>query len=194
MGSIYKEARALEEDMKKIEGRFRFKFGLSTENIELVLKERLFKKTLSGKQHLDQTYMNRSGVLRGLGELANTSRILPACTKEKFSTYYPFFPYQIHLIPEIVKSLRSKGGRGEQLSGSTRTLLAITQDILRAGRRNDLDEGVGALVSFDEVYANLSGEGKISPDVRTELSRLKDVVQDAADLTRRLAEIFYLIR
>jgi len=38
MGSIYKEARALEGDMKKIEGRFRFKPALTTENIELVWK------------------------------------------------------------------------------------------------------------------------------------------------------------
>ena len=194
MGSIYKEARALEGDMKKIEGRFRFKFGLTTENIELVLEDRLFKKTLSGKQHLDQLYSNRGGMLRGIGELANTSQTLPPCSQDKFPTYYPFFPYQVHLIPEIVKTLRSKGGRGEQLSGSTRTLLAITQDILRAGRRKYLDEGVGILVSFDEIYDNLSGEGEISPDVRTELSRLKGVVPGATDLTPRVAEVLYLIR
>jgi len=194
MGSIYKEARALEGDMKKIEGRFRFKFGLTTENIELVLEQRLLKKTLAGKKHLEQVYTNRGGTLRGLGELANTSQTLPVCNSAKFVTYYPFFPYQIHLIPEIVKMLRSKGGRGEQLSGSTRTLLAITQDILRAGRRKYLDEGVGILVSFDEIYGNLSGEGEISPDVRTELSRLKEVVPGSTALTPRVAEILYLIR
>jgi len=196
MGSIYKEARALEGDMKKIEGRFCIKAGLTTENIELVLENRLLKKTLSGKEELEQVYANRGGVLRGLGELANanTDQQLPQCPKEKFATYYPFFPYQIHLIPEIVKSLRSKGGRGEQLSGSTRTLLAITQDILRSGRRPYLSEGVGALVSFDEVYGNLSGEGEVSPDVRTELSKLKNVVPGATTLTPRVAEVLYLIR
>src|SRR5690606_27230254 len=121
-------------------------------------------------------------------------RTLPACTKEKFTTYYPFFPYQVHLIPEIVKTLRSKGGRGEQMSGSTRTLLAITQDILRAGRRQYLDEGLGALVSFDELYHNLSGEGEIRPDVRTELSRVRETVPGATSLTPRVAEVLYLIR
>ncbi len=196
MGSIYKEARALEGDMKKIEGRFRFKPALTTENIELVLENRLFKKTVAGRQELEQLYESRgSGLLRGLGELANvTSRTLPACTKEKFTTYYPFFPYQVHLIPEIVKALRSKGGRGEQMSGSTRTLLAITQDILRAGRRRYLDDGLGAIVSFDEVYNNLAGEGEISPDVRTELARIKETVPGATSLTPRVAEVLFLIR
>lgn len=196
MGSIYKEARALEGDMKKIEGRFRFKPALTTENIELVLEDRLFKKSIAGRQQIENLYEARgSGLLRGLGELANvTSRTLPPCTKEKFATYYPFLPYQVHLIPEIVKTLRSKGGRGEQMSGSTRTLLAITQDILRAGRRQYLDEGLGALVTFDELYHNLSGEGEISPDVRTELSRLRDTVPGATALTPRVAEVLYLIR
>lgn len=194
MGSIFKEARALAGEMKKIEGRFRFKPALTTENIELVLEDRLFKKKLAGKQILDEIYASRGGVLRDLGELANTSQTMPAASLEKFSLYYPFFPYQIHLVPEIVKSLRSKGGHGDQMSGSTRTLLAITQDILRAGRRDYLDEGVGALVSFDELYYNLVGEGEISPDVRTELSRLKKVVPDATDFTPKVAEVLYLIR
>lgn len=194
LGSVYKEARALEGDMKKIEGRFRFKPALTTENIELVLEDRLFKKKLAGQQELDALYEERGGVLRGIGELANTSQMLPSCTPEKFAVYYPFFPYQIHLIPEIVKSLRSKGGRGEQMSGSTRTLLAITQDVLRAGRRPYLDEPMGALVSFDEIYNNLVGEGEVSPDVRTEISRIKDVVPGATDLTPRVAEVLYLVR
>lgn len=196
MGSIFKEARALEGDMKKIEGRFRFKPALTTENIELVLEDRLFKKKLKGRQEIEAMYESRgSGLIRGIGELANvTGRTLPTCEKEKFATYYPFFPYQVHLIPEIVKALRSKGGRGEQMSGSTRTLLAITQDILRAGRRRYLDEGLSAIVSFDELYHNLAGEGEISPDVRTELSRIKETVTGATALTTRVAESLFLIR
>lgn len=196
MGSIFKEARALEGDMKKIEGRFRFKPALTTENIELVLEDRLFKKKLKGRQEIEAMYESRgSGLIRGIGELANvTGRTLPTCEKEKFATYYPFFPYQVHLIPEIVKALRSKGGRGEQMSGSTRTLLAITQDILRAGRRRYLDEGLSAIVSFDELYHNLAGEGEISPDVRTELSRIKETVTGATALTSRVAEVLFLIR
>ena len=194
MGSVYKEARAVQSDMKKIEGRFRFKPALTTENIELVLEDRLFRKKVAGRNELDTLYAERGGVLRGIGELANTEQTLPACTADKFSVYYPFFPYQIHLIPEIVKSLRSKGGRGEQLTGSTRTLLGITQDILRAGRRPYLEEGVGALVSFDEVYNNLVGEGEINPDVRTEISRIKDSVPGATLLTQKVGEVLYLIR
>lgn len=194
MGAIYQNARALQADMKKIEGRFRFKWSLTTENIELVLEDRIFKKKLAGKDEVAKAYDAAPGVIRGLGELANTSQKLPDCERDRFNTLYPFFPYQVHLIPEIVKSLRSKGGRGEQLSGSTRTLLAITQDILRAGRRPYLKLEVGELVPFDEVYGNLAGEGEVSPDVRRELSRVEVVVPTANALTRRIAEVLYLIR
>lgn len=194
MGSVLKEAKALEGDMKKIEARFRYKFSLTTENIELVLEDRLFKKTLQGRQELDAIYRKRAGVLRDVGEMRGSERVLPACTVEKFSTYYPFLPYQVSLIPEIVKSLRSRGGRGEQLSGSTRTLLAITQDILRSGRRPYLNEGVGPLVSFDEVYSNLAGEGEVTPDVRDDLAKIPRDVLDATPLTQRVAEVLYLVR
>ena len=193
MGSIYKNARALQGDMKKIEGRFRHKFNLTTENIELVLEDRIFKKNIAGKAATIQAYNDNPGVLRDMGQLKNTSQKLPDCTEDRFQKLYPFFPYQIHLVPEIVKSLRSAGGRGEQLSGSTRTLLAISQDILTVGRRKYLGEPVGAMVSFDEVYNNLAA-GEVSPDVRRELSRIEEVVPGATALTRRVAEVLFLIR
>lgn len=194
MGTIYQNARALKADMKKIESRFRLKCSLTTENIELVLEDRIFRKNLAGKTEVTSAYNENPGVLRDLGELKSDGQKLPPCSEDRFTTFYPFLPYQIHLIPEIVKSLRSSGGHGEQLSGSTRTLLAITQDILRSGRRNYLDCGVGELVSFDEVYANLAGEGEVSPDARRELSRIEEIVPGATAYTRRMAEVLYLIR
>lgn len=194
MGAVYANARARQADFKKVEGRFRFKQSLTTENIEQVLEDRLFKKNVAGKQEVVIAYRANPGVLRDLGELKNASQKLPSCTEEKFTSVYPYLPYQIHLVPEIVKSLRSAGGRGEQLSGSTRTLLAISQDILRAGRRDYLDDAVGALVSFDEVYANLEAEGEVTPDVRREMNRIEDVVPKATYLTRRVAEVLYLVR
>jgi len=194
MGSIYQNARALKGDMKKMEGRFRFKWSLTTENIELVLEDRIFKKKLAGSTEVKEAYNENPGVLRDLGQLAKVSQQLPECSEERFNTFYPFFPYQIHLIPEIVKSLRSAGGRGEQLSGSTRTLLAITQDILRAGRRDYLNAAVGEIVSFDEVYGNLSGEAEVNPDTRREISRIEEAIPGTSPLTRRVAEVLYLIQ
>jgi hypothetical protein len=192
MGSVYKNAHALDSDFRKIEGRFRFKFGLTTENIELVLEDRIFKKTLTGKKQVEAIYQDNAGVICGLGELANVSQNLPQCSSENFVKFYPFFPYQIHLIPEIVKALRSKGGRSDSLSGSTRTLLAITQDVIRAGRRNYLQAPIGETVSFDEIYFNLLQEGEISADIRREISKIQNAVPAATDLTPKLAEVLFL--
>ena len=193
MSSIIRNAKGLKTDMKKIEARFRFKISLTTENIERVLEDRLLKKNVAGKKEIASVYQANAGVLRGMGQLEDTLQKLPDCTSESFEKFYPFFPYHIHLIPDIVKSLRSVGGRGEQLSGSTRTLLAITQDIIINGRRNYLKAPVGDLVSFDEVYGNLEGS-EVNPDVRKELSRITERVPGATDLTRRVAEVLYLIR
>ncbi len=51
----------------------------------MVLEDRLFRKKLAGEKELKDLYTKRGGVLRGLGELANTSRTLPACDEDKFS-------------------------------------------------------------------------------------------------------------
>ncbi|MBV8358115.1 MAG: BREX system P-loop protein BrxC [Deltaproteobacteria bacterium] len=193
MGTVLQTARQLKSDMKKIEDRFRFKFSLTTENIERVLEDRVLKKKIAGADAVKAVYDSARGVIRSLGELSGIERALPECDEERFGQFYPFFPYQIWLIPEIVKSLRAKGGRAEQLSGSTRTLLAITQDILRAGRRPYPKLPVGEMVSFDEIYYNLSGEGEVSPDIRRELSQIEKVVSGATALTRRIAESLFLI-
>lgn len=193
MSSIIRNAKGLKTDMKKIEARFRFKISLTTENIERVLEDRLLKKNVAGKKEVAALYQANAGVLRGMGQLEDTLQKLPDCTPETFEKFYPFFPYYIHLIPDIVKSLRSAGGRGEQLSGSTRTLLAITQDIITTGRRAYLKAPVGDIVSFDEVYGNLEGS-EVNPDVRKELSRITERVSGATELTRRVAEVLYLIR
>lgn len=193
MGSVFKNARALDTDFKKIEERFRFKFGLTTENIELVLEDRIFKKTLNGKKEVEALYQENPGVIRSMGELKGVSQALPACNEVNFVKFYPFFPYHLHLIPEIVKTLRARGGRSDSLSGSTRTLLAITQDVIRAGRRKYLEAPVGETVSFDEIYFNLVHEGEISSDIRREISKISEAVKGSTDLTSKLVEVLYLI-
>lgn len=192
MSAIYAEAQALEAEMKKIAGRFWLTPALTTENIELVLEERLLKKTADGAAALRELFRSRGGTVCDLGELADTSQRMPECDEEAFVRYYPFFPYQIHLIPDIVKSLRSKGGHGEQMSGSTRTLLGIVQDVLRDGRRSYLDQELGVLVSFDEFYNNLEFS-EIKPDVRTDIAKIVDRTA-GTELTRSVAEVLYLIR
>ena len=192
MGAIYAEARALDTDMKKIAGRFWIKPMLTTENIELVLEERLLKKNHAGEQLLTEIYTRRGGALRNIGELVNTNQKLPDCSDTSFIKYYPFFPYQIHLIPDIVKSIRSKGGHGEQMSGSTRTLLGIVHGILNAGRRPYLSCEVRPMVSFDEFYYNLEGS-EISPDVKSDIMRIVSKT-GGSDFTRQVAEVLYLIR
>ncbi len=194
MGAIYAGAQALRPDMKKIEGRFRFKWSLTTENIEQVLENRLLRKGVAGRDAVGRAFDEAPGAIRGLGELANVDgRRLPACDRERFVATYPFLPYQVYLVPDILKGLRSKGGRGEQLSGSTRTLLAITQDILRVGRRPYLDRPVGDLVSFDEVYGNIC-DSEVAPEVRRELQRIEEVVPGATERTRRVAEVLFMLR
>ena len=170
MSSIIRNAKGLKTDMKKIEARFRFKISLTTENIERVLEDRLLKKNVAGKKEISSVYKANAGVLRGMGQLEDTLQKLPDCHRKVLRGSIRSSPITFTSF-RICNSPRSAGGRGEQLSGSTRTLLAITQDIITSGRRNYLNAPVGDLVSFDEVYDNLKGQ-EVNPDVRKELDRI----------------------
>jgi hypothetical protein len=194
MSTIIETAIKIRPDTKKIESRFQHRFSLTTENIELVLLDRVLKKNVPGKIELERIYNINSGMLRGIGQLADSTLNLPECDLDNFVKFYPFLPYHIHIIPDIVKSLRSQGGRGEQLSGSTRTLLAITQDIIRTGRRPYLDLGVGALITFDEVYENLASDGEINPEIRKDIRDIEKEVPLATEFTRKVAEVLFLVR
>ena len=57
--------------MKKIEGRFRYKLSLTTENIELVLEDRVLKKKIAGADAIRALFDTAPGVIQGLGELVN---------------------------------------------------------------------------------------------------------------------------
>ncbi|MFW6344052.1 MAG: hypothetical protein ACOC2B_04850, partial [Sediminispirochaetaceae bacterium] len=46
-----------------------------------------------------------------------------------FIDCYPFLPYQLDILPEIFKSLGK--GSDDQLAGSERTLIDVTQSVLK---------------------------------------------------------------
>jgi hypothetical protein len=191
--TVERQAAMAEADAKTIESRFRFRFDLTSENLGLVLEERLLRKTPAAERELLRIYAERGGALRELGELSGATRPLPACDATRFVRHYPLLPYHAQLVPEIVRTLRARAGREAALTPSTRTLLGVVQDVLRAGRRPHLDLALGVLVGLDEVCANLLASGELGPDAGRELERVRALAPEAGELGQRVAEILLLL-
>jgi len=102
-------------------------------------------------------------------------RALPACDEGKFIACYPFVPYQLMLIPDVLHGLRVAGGRGEALTGAHRSLLGITQSVLK--HQGYASAEVGCLVALDEVYAEIE-DAEIPSEVRRELSSVAERIPE----------------
>jgi hypothetical protein len=191
MHDVVKNAREFRGDIRKLEGRFAKRYTLTTENIEQVLEERLFKKSKAGEDELRELYRQRGGILKDMGELVKVDRALPACDEGKFIACYPFLPYQLILIPDVLHGVRVAGGRGEALTGAHRSLLGITQGILK--HQGYAQAEVRRLVSLDEVYAEIE-DSDIPSEVRRELSSVVERVPDQLFPLARILQALYLLQ
>jgi len=186
-------AREHQVDFRWLEGRFKKQFRLTAENIEVVLEERLFKKTAKGETALKKLYNEKPGSIAELGSFYKTTRSFPDLTEERFISCYPFRPYQLILAHEVVQSIRTAGGRSEVLGGATRSLLGITQGILTRAEHGYADDEIGRLVPFDQFFIEIQ-DMEIPHQIRSEINGVEQRIQDKELPLKAVLRTLYLIQ
>jgi len=187
---IVDNARKFDGDRLWLEGRFYLTFQLTAENIEEVLEERLFRKNTKGESSLKKLYEEKQGAIAELGGLTKTSRTLRTYDQTSFTSCYPFRPYQTVLVHEIVQQIRTAGGRTDVLTGSTRTILGLTQGILKTEARKE----IGYLVPFNKFFEQLQDGVEIPHQIRTEINSVDQRIPNQSFPLRPLLQILYLIQ
>jgi len=187
---IVENAREFDGDRVWLEGRFHLRFQLTAENIEEVLEERLFRKNTKGESALNKLYSEKQGAIAELGRLTKTSRTLRTYDQSSFISCYPFRPYQTVLVHEIVQQIRTAGGRTDVLTGSTRTILGLTQGILKSESRSD----IGYLVPFSKFFEQLQDGVEIPHEIRTEINSIDHRIPKQSIPLRPLLQTLYLIQ
>jgi hypothetical protein len=187
---IVENAREFDGDRLWLEGRFHLRFQLTSENIEEVLEERLFRKNTKGESVLNKLYSERQGAITELGGLAKTSRTFRPYDQASFISCYPFRPYQTVLVHEIVQQIRTAGGRTDVLTGSTRTILGLTQGILKSESRKE----IGYLVPFNKFFEQLQDGVEIPHQIRTEINSVDQSIPKQLVPLKTLLQTLYLIQ
>jgi len=187
---IVDNAREFDGDRLWLEGRFYLPFQLTAENIEEVLEERLFRKNTKGEAVLNKLYGEKRGAIAGLAGLTRTSRTLRTYDQKSFISCYPFRPYQTVLVHEIVQQIRTAGGRTDVLTGSTRTILGLTQGILKSESRRD----IGYLVPFSKFFEQLQDGVEVPHQIRTEINDVDQRIPKQSVPLRPLLQTLYLIQ
>lgn len=162
-----------QEYYAKIIGRFSTQCKLSNEDIGQVVEARILGKTQEARSALTERFTERSGDLIDLGQLQQTQHIYPAPTADNFALYYPYLPWTVSVIPDIVKGIAQAASREEALTGSNRTMIGVVQGAL-IETPGLLEARVGRLISLAQLYPQLSSDVPI--ETKTDLSLVRTVV------------------
>lgn len=173
----------------KINQRFAHQCKLTNEDISLVVEERLLRKTQTARMALQERFNQRAGDLTDMGAV-EAQRAYPIPTAERFALFYPYLPWTVAIIPDVVKGIAQAAGRDDALTGSNRTMIGVVQGAV-IETPGLLEGPVGRLLSLADLYDQLSGDAPI--ETKTDLNRILDTVPDATPFTLRVARALYLL-
>lgn len=178
------------EQYAKINQRFESQCKLSNEDISLVVEERLLRKTQAARRDLERSFAERSSGLIDLGTVTDARRQYPAPAAEPFALFYPYLPWTVAVIPDVVKGIAQAAGREEALTGSNRTMIGVVQGgILEIPGL--LDSPVGPLISLADLYDQFATDAPT--ETRTDLNRILETVGGATAFTLKVARALYLL-
>lgn len=180
-----------QENYAKIIQRFELHCKLSNDDISQVVEERVLRKTLTARATLVQRFEERSGELVELGSVDQAQRSYPypddgGC----FAKFYPYMPWTVAVIPDVVKGIAQAVGRDEALTGSNRTMIGVVQGTL-IDTPGLLDQPIGTLVSLADLYGQL--ESDVPIETKTDLNRIVDMVPAATAFTAQVARGLFLL-
>lgn len=178
-----------QEEYAKINQRFANKCKLSNEDINLVVKERLLRKTQEARSRLEQRFAEQPGTLTDLGTVQG-HREYPIPDASSFALFYPYMPWTVTIIPDVVKGIAQAAGRDETLTGSNRTMIGVVQGAI-IETLGLLEAPIGRLLCLADLYEQVASDAPV--ETKTDLNLIRERVPGATELTPRVARALYLL-
>ena len=187
VGRLTKDRQILEW----LRDRFRLHLGLQPTEVETVVARRLMEKKPKAADALRKLYSRHQGAL-----VSNLS-LDRSWHEGDFVSQYPFPPYAVRLMQDIMGALRGSVEEARRLSGSERSMMKLTQAILtgEGGILKGAEQPLGWLVPFDLLYDALA------PDLQTIRSDQHQAIAGIAQLGEcdglsivRVAKALYLLQ
>jgi len=176
-----------EAEESKVIDRFPHRFDLTSENLDKVVRDRVLSKKGEFRGVLGDLYNQHEGILSARYKL-DSGQSLKSITRDNFIDCYPFLPYQLDILPEIFQALGK--GSSDQLTGGERTLIDVTQSVLKDEDHLYNDE-LGSLVTLDMIFDEISNDIP-SSDVKS--IREASPQNAANEISRRVLKALYLLQ
>lgn len=154
-------------ELPKVRDRFPLQVHLEPSDISEVTGRRVLAKTAAAEVRLRELFTAWRARLASHTQVHTPNLKLPELTTERFIELYPFLPYQIDLIINVVSGLRTQGGASRHVGGANRTIIKLAQQLLIHKDVDLANEPVGTLVTLDRVYDLVAGN--VASDVRQKI-------------------------
>ncbi|MFC1559071.1 BREX system P-loop protein BrxC [Gemmatimonadota bacterium] len=157
-------------EFAKVRDRFPIEVDLQPSDIREVTAKRILKKKPEAEKQLRDLFDSHSGKLQ---EAVRVKGALGGEVKASgFVELYPFLPYHIDLIINIVSGLRTQGGASQQVGGAARTIIKLAQQVLINKATRLGDQPVGRLVTMDMIYDLL--EGLVNSERQQDINEIEE--------------------
>ncbi|MGB9929835.1 MAG: BREX system P-loop protein BrxC [Methanosarcina sp.] len=155
-------------DFSKIQGRFNTRLGLTSANVDEVIKKRILSKKEEYKEVLASYYAEKQTILRNLLAFSNRAEIKVYKNEDDFVNVYPFVPYQFSLVQKVFDRIRDTGFTGKHLAKGERSMLSAFKE----STENYCENNVGLLIPFHAFYETI--EGFLDPIISRTISQARN--------------------
>ncbi len=143
-----------QQDFSKIQGRFKTRLSLSSNNVDEVIKKRLLEKKTETIPALAAAYEGKHDILKNQLSFLNAGMSFKTfADAEDFAACYPFAAYQFTLVQKVFESIRKAGATGLHLSQGERSTL----DAFQGAAKQLGSEEIGVLIPFYRFYPAVEG-------------------------------------
>lgn len=118
--------------LTKVTDRYKTKIHLEATEVDVIIRNRLLKKTEKSVQQLKAHYKVNSGKIADHAGLSATA-VAKTDSEDSFATYYPFYKYQFDLLQNFL--FGTKGYASTKVAA--RGMIITTYDILRQELQHD---------------------------------------------------------
>lgn len=113
-------------NLTKMTDRFKTKIHIEATEVDVIIRNRLLKKTDHGIKTLEDNYSNNSGKITDTAMLTGNG-LTKTDSKEDYAIYYPFYQYQLQLMQNFL--FGKKGYTSTNVAA--RGMIISTYDILK---------------------------------------------------------------
>ncbi|MDQ1254372.1 MAG: hypothetical protein QG646_3603, partial [Euryarchaeota archaeon] len=174
-------------DFSKIQGRFNTRLGLTSANVDEVIKKRILDKKEEYREVLASYYAEKQIILKNLLAFSNRAEIKTYKNEDDFVNVYPFIPYQFNLVQKVFDRIRDTGFSGKHLAKGERSMLSAFKE----STENYCENNVGLLIPFHAFYETI--EGFLDPIIARTISHARKN-ESLNEKDCELLEILFMIR